>query len=126
MEFNGEAHRLPGRAKPSDCGATQANRGPASTTWQAQVLSSPPCANFAELTCLQTYKDSLDVFWKCHSNQEVKELAKSQALERKQRCEEGPCQQRRPCGSATKAAEPLPAEAGGVRQCFGAGKLTTV
>ena len=53
------------------------------TSWSGQLAAAPPCQSFASLSTLASWKDSLDKYWQCQSQLDLKELAKQRATARK-------------------------------------------
>ena len=66
-------------ASPGGDGATATG----TTSWAGQLAAAPPSQSFASLTTLASWKDSLDKYWQCQSQAELKELAKERATARK-------------------------------------------
>eukprot|EP00435_Cladocopium_sp_Y103_P041584 s774_g11.t1 len=63
--------------------AGEAATATGTTSWAGQLAAAPPCESFASLTTLSSWKDSLDKYWQCQSQLELKELAKQRATARK-------------------------------------------
>ena len=53
------------------------------TSWAGQLAAAPPCQSFESLTTLASWRDSLESYWQCQSQTELKELAKQRATNRK-------------------------------------------
>lgn len=75
------------RADSKDAAASQQQPeqgGTASTTtWHGQLAAAPPCQSFDTLTTVAHWKDSLDKYWQCQSQAELKEFAKERQTARK-------------------------------------------